>query len=808
MTAVIYARYSSDNQREESIEGQIRECTAYAEKNGITVIKHYIDRAFSAKTDNRPEFQQMIKDSGKKLFDVVLVWKFDRFARNRFDSANYKMILKKNGVHLISVMEPIAEGSQGILVETLLEGMAEYYSAELSEKVIRGQTENALKGKCTGGTGTIGYKIDGDKFYHLDPLTSPLVLEAFQRYDNGDKMVEIVNFLNDKGVRNMLGGKMTHSSVNTMLKNRRYIGELSFRDIVVPEAIPVIVPKDLFDRVQKRMDKNKRAPACGKADEEYLLTTKLFCGKCGALMFGESGTSATGRTYYYYKCANVKRRKGCNKKTVQKDWLEDLVVRETMKLIQDDAVIDKIVQLVMDVQNQENTMIPLLEKQLREVNKKLDNLMKAIEDGLYTRTTKERLEALEIQKDELTAKIADEKLKKPSFNEDFIRFWLLKFRKFDISQKKQRKALIEIFVNAIFLYDDRMLITFNYKDGTQTVRFEDTLTADDTKEKSSDLSSLAGGEPLLIENEKVIDKILQFCKEHKTTVHITTNGSFLSYYLKKFIINRRFISGIYPTIDSMALNYMTRYDLDPSRNNTNETFKLLCCIKTLLHYGIHVDLGTNIDRHNHKEIWNTLDDLKKLQLLQDKNFAWTIGRVDDRLYETNFPDIMMESEILAELQSKPLPDNVHAAFLKTCYNFADKMGLKLNLREHKQTHSYCWSTSSSSNVFYVDMNLKTYRCTCTVGRSRYSLFDFSYENLTNYRPVAVTCNSYAECKDCKIGGFCGGGCQLSHQIDFKKCCTYEEEVFSHFMKTLFIPYIKSKYNEVNQNERKAENRCT
>ena len=167
----------------------------------------------------------------------------------------------------------IVGGSAFILLGKLLEGMAEYYSAELSEKVIRGQTENALKGKCTGGTGTIGYKIDDDKFYHLDPLTSPLVLEAFQRYDNGDKMVEIVNFLNDKGVRNMLGGKMTHSSVNTMLKNRRYIGELSFRDIVVPDAIPAIVPKDLFDRVQKRLDKNKRAPACGKADEEYLLTT-------------------------------------------------------------------------------------------------------------------------------------------------------------------------------------------------------------------------------------------------------------------------------------------------------------------------------------------------------------------------------------------------------------------------------------------------------------------------------------------------------------------------------------------------------
>ena len=190
---------------------------------------------------------------------------------------------------------------------------------------------------------------------------------------------------------------------------------------------------------------------------------------------------------------------------MQKEWLEDLVVRETMKLIQDDVVIDKIVQLVMDVQNQENTTIPLLEKQLREVNKKLDNLMKAIEDGLYTRTTKERLEALEIQKDELTAKIADEKLKKPSFNEDFIRFWLLKFRKFDISQQKQRKALIEIFVNAIFLYDDRILITFNYKDGTQTVRFEDTLTADSAEEKSSDLSSLAGPKGPTISQQKSLD---------------------------------------------------------------------------------------------------------------------------------------------------------------------------------------------------------------------------------------------------------------------------------------------------------------
>ena len=174
MTAVIYARYSSDNQREESIEGQIRECTAYAEKNGITVVKHYIDRALSAKTDNRPDFQQMIKDSEKRLFDIVLVWKLDRFARNRYDSARYKTQLKRNGVKLVSATEVISAGS---------EGYAEYSSADLAEKVVRGQTENILKGRCNGGHGTFGYTLDSERKFHIDPLTSPFVVESFRKYN-------------------------------------------------------------------------------------------------------------------------------------------------------------------------------------------------------------------------------------------------------------------------------------------------------------------------------------------------------------------------------------------------------------------------------------------------------------------------------------------------------------------------------------------------------------------------------------------------------------------------------------------------
>ena len=317
MTAVIYARYSSDNQREESIEGQIRECTAYAEKNDITIVKHYIDRAISAKTDNRPQFQQMIKDSDKKLFDIVLVWKLDRFARNRYDSARYKTQLKKNGVKLMSATEIISEGPEGIILESVLEGYAEYYSADLAEKVVRGQTENILKGRCNGGRGTFGYTLDSERKFHIDPLASPFVLESFTKYRDGLTMKEIRDWLNENGIKNPVGGEFTYNSVEHMLKNRRYIGELKFRDVVVPDAIPPIVPLELFDDVQEKIAKNKKAPARRKAEDDYLLTTKLHCGCCGALMFGESGTSATGRTYYYYKCANVKRRRGCNKRPGQ-----------------------------------------------------------------------------------------------------------------------------------------------------------------------------------------------------------------------------------------------------------------------------------------------------------------------------------------------------------------------------------------------------------------------------------------------------------------------------------------------------------
>ena len=491
MTAVIYARYSSDNQREESIEGQIRECTAYAEKNGITVVKHYIDRALSAKTDNRPDFQQMIKDSEKRLFDIVLVWKLDRFARNRYDSAHYEYQLERNHVKLVSATEPISDSPAGIMVKSMLTGMAEYYSAELSEKVVRGMTENVLKGKYNGGTIPIGFKVDEEKFFQVDPLKAPFVVEAFQRYNDGATMKELMNWLNDSGVTTNRNQKFTYNSVQKLLTNKRYIGENHFKDIVMPDSIPAIVDKDLFEEVQQKIKKNSRAPARHKAEDDYLLTTKLFCGMCGAMMFGECGTGRNKVVHHYYKCATAKRFKTCKKKTVRKEWLEDLVIAETMKLIQDDAVIDAIVAEVMELQDQENTTLPLLEKQMREVENGIENMLNAIQAGVLTNSTKSRLEKLEAQQKELEVRISEEKIARPRLSENQVRFWLTRFRKLDPNVKSHRETLINTFVNAVYLYDEKVLITFNYKDGTKTITFDEIAAKDAPEGNGSDLGCFA-----------------------------------------------------------------------------------------------------------------------------------------------------------------------------------------------------------------------------------------------------------------------------------------------------------------------------
>ena len=474
MNAVIYARYSSDNQREESIEGQIRDCTAYAERHGIKIIATYIDRAFSAKTDNRPDFQRMIKESSNKLFDVVLVWKLDRFARNRYDSAHYKAILRKNGVKVVSAMETIAEDSTGILLESLLEGYAEFYSAELSEKVKRGHQENALKCKSNGGSVTYGYFVNEEQKFEIEPKEAEIVKEVFLRYSEGETIREIVKSLNERGLRARDDKLFKISIFTRFLRNRRYIGEYRYGETVIENGMPAIIDKELFDRVQRRIENNKHAPARTKttADELFLLTTKIFCGECGQTMAGESGTSRTGNIYYYYKCRSSKLKKGCNKKAVKKQLIENLVVNYTIKTLFDDNMLEYIADQAFALSKSENTVLSQLRDQLAETEKSIDNILKAIEQGIFTKSTKQRLDELEETKSLLEDKIIKEQIESPIITREQILCWLQAFRTYDMTEPKHRQQLVDYFVNSVYVYEDKMIINYNYKENSETISFD------------------------------------------------------------------------------------------------------------------------------------------------------------------------------------------------------------------------------------------------------------------------------------------------------------------------------------------------
>ena len=474
MNAVIYARYSSDRQREESIEGQLRECMDYALKNKYIVIGTYVDRALSARTADRPDFQRMIADSAKRLFDVVLVWKLDRFSRDRYDSAHYKHVLKKNNVRVISIKENISDGPEGIILESMLEGYAEYYSAELAQKIRRGQHENAMKCMNNGGNIPLGYQVDKATGVLVpDPVTKPLAIEIFTRYSRGERISDIQRDLDGRGIRTNRGHPYSVGSLSNLLKNRKYIGEYRYADVVTPDGIPAIIDKELFERVQMRMAANKKAPARAKAEEEYLLTTKLYCGDCGRLMAGESGKGCKGIIYHYYKCGGAKRRLGCKKKAIKKHWIEETVVKLTVSKVLTDEIIDRIADAILVMQEQGDTMTPVLKQQLLQCEAEIRNVMKAIRQGIITETTKECLEELETQRESLKASIIQLQLERRKFTKDEIVAWISKYKYGDINDRDYQKEIIDTFVNSVFVYDDKLVLTYNYKDGTETLTLQE-----------------------------------------------------------------------------------------------------------------------------------------------------------------------------------------------------------------------------------------------------------------------------------------------------------------------------------------------
>ena len=457
-TCCFYMRYSSDRQSEQSIEGQLRELLAYCKQHAYRVAAVYVDRAISAHTSmvKRAAFQQMLAASKRAPWNIVLVWKLDRFARNRQDSAAARALLYKNGCSVESATEAITDTKEGRLLESVLEGLNEYYSDELREKIIRGNRESALKGNALGGSVPLGYKIERKK-WALDPLTAPLVAEAFDRYANGETVAAICDDFNARGYRTAKGAKFNKSSFKNIFRNEKYIGVYKYKDIRQENAVPRIVTDDVWAKVKARLKVNEAAPARGKAKVPYLLAGKIFCGHCGSQMVGECGRSKNGRTYNYYSCAGRKTHRNCNKKPVPKDWIESVVVQDALEVLTDDVIdyVSTIAARQSEEEIQQNTNIPAIREQIADIERKVRNLTKAIEtSGMAPDSLVSRIAELESQKKGLSAQLLEEQHSIIHLTKEMVVYFLESVRSKAVPVETQKKMLIELLVNSVTVYDD------------------------------------------------------------------------------------------------------------------------------------------------------------------------------------------------------------------------------------------------------------------------------------------------------------------------------------------------------------------
>lgn len=488
MNTVIYARYSAGpRQTDQSIEGQLRVCTDFCKQRGLTVIDTYCDRHISGRTDERPEFQRLITDAKRKKFEAVVVYKTDRFARNKYDSAVYKRELKRNGIQIFYAAEAIPDGPEGIILESLMEGLAEYYSAELAQKIKRGMHESALKCQSTGSGRPLGYRVDEQKHFQIDPESAQTVQTIFEQYIKGESNAAICELLNSRGLRTAQGKPFNKNSINRIIKNRKYIGEYRYHDIVVEGGMPAIISKDTFNLAQAEMERRRTRKAPKSPKAEYLLAGRLFCGHCKGPMQGVSGTGKSGNKWYYYYCGNTRgKNKTCDKKQVSRDRLERAVVDFTVRYILQEEVLEELARKVHAAQERQNdtaSEIAFYEKKLADNKKSIANVLRAIESGAATQTLPARLQELENEQAVILGEISFLKGKRLAFTEDQILFALMKHLEPYPGESEQdyRRRIISDFVSEVYLYDDRLLIYFN-------------ISSENGKLKSADLSNIEGGE--------------------------------------------------------------------------------------------------------------------------------------------------------------------------------------------------------------------------------------------------------------------------------------------------------------------------
>lgn len=455
-TAVVYARYSCDNQSEQSIEGQLRVCEQYAKNNDILIVGTYIDRAMTGTNDNRPDFQRMMKDSAKKEWNYVLVYKLDRFSRNKYESVLHKRTLKENGIKVLSAMENIPDTPEGIILESLLEGMNQYYSAELSQKIKRGMNETRIKGYFQGGCLLYGYKLDGRKII-VNNEQAAIVRYVFQQYALGTYAKDIIANLTAKGIF-FKGRPFNANNIYKMLQNAKYSGRYYHDKELIDNMYPQIVSDELIAKVRAIADKNRYGTRSVKMN--YLLRGKLKCGHCGLPISADSVKNQQGKKFYYYKCSGRKKKlNNCQKSTVAKDTLEEFILNIVIEKMRQPAIMDTVVRTLLEIQERQqsgSSELAIMQKQKKQLEYQLENLVAAIEQGVITKTTTERLKTTEAKIEALEKQILLEQSKTThKITESMIREYYTKMLSYE------PLILINTLIKVITLYDDKIEITFN-----------------------------------------------------------------------------------------------------------------------------------------------------------------------------------------------------------------------------------------------------------------------------------------------------------------------------------------------------------
>lgn len=480
--AIAYYRFSSHSQNEASIDQQRELAHAWADAHGFKIVKEYEDAAISGTTENRPGFQQMLSEVAKIRPRVLIMWKTDRLGRDKYVLAMAKRTIRDAGCEIRLLAENIpTDGPEGVLIEGLMDAMAEYYSRQLSQNIQRGMDYNAQHALYNGHK-LFGYGVDkSTKRYIVDPDTAPFVQRMFAEYAGGKAMQTICDELNAQGLRTTRGAKFGVKTMNKMLQNRAYIGEYRHGDIVVEGGMPVLVDEETFEKVQRKFAENKRKGsqrARGMDENDaprYWLTGKVYCGKCGNTLQGVSGTSGTGRTYYYYYCS-AQRRKQCTLKKVRKEKLEDAVTMILRSILHDS---ENLMSLAVDAaayyeKNYRDTgYLDGLEAKRREVEKSLANLVKVIESGLISETVTERLVQLEEQKRALNEAIEAENIRAALCEDEHtIKAYFEKFLHADFDNPETRDQVLEYFVDKIYLTDDGLVVTSWYSEDRTEVTWD------------------------------------------------------------------------------------------------------------------------------------------------------------------------------------------------------------------------------------------------------------------------------------------------------------------------------------------------